>query len=530
MAVGAVVFGLTWFAMFPADASVTSDDGAYAVQVRALEQGDWSVPHRLAAVDELAAAYPYPNSSVTPDGWFPGARHAVWVRVLHVANAVSGHAGMRAVPVMSLAVAVWAAARMAVLAGHGERSSLVAGALALTSPLAFNALQLWGHVPVAAGIGAALVGAVSSMQRSVRARHLVPVVLGLGIASAIRSDGFVFALAAGAAVGVMGLHRRRLDLVLLGIVGGITAVASYFATAAYSGSVIGSAAAVGAADSRASGSVSGRLRGMVHTFFSMNDAPGSFLLVLAAFLAAALALRAALRGDADATVAFLASAAAIWIVRAVAFPRDMASGLIGAWPVALFALVRPWRRLVPEERLLVVFLLVGSLGIVVTQYDDGGGLNWGGRFLTGGLPALAVIVAGGMEAAVAKLRGWAVPIAVGCLAAAAFGASLVVDASIRTRHAQVVGRLDRLSPELTIVTASPSLPRLAWHTFPEREWLLVPGYSESKTRPAELRRMLLKANVDEVVLFGVSEGEAEVIAGRPVQGYEPAEPMTVQLE
>ena len=524
-----VVFGAVWFTFLPMDSSVTSDDGAYALEVRQLEEGRWSVPHPLAAADPGPVAYPYQNSTITDEGYFPGARHAVWVRVLAIADRFAGLGGMRALPLIGLVTAAIAAVTMGRHV-HDSRTGAMAGVFVVASPLLFDALQLWAHAVVAGSIAICALGSLrlADGERSWTACALVAA--GAAGASALRGDGLIFALAVGLVLGLSGLRSRDGWCVFCSGVVGVVALGSYAGAALYARSIVGRADAVGATSARGGGTMAGRLRGVVQTFLSSDAPAGALLLLVLALALSVVAVFAIRRRDGEAVTVLFGVAAAVWIVRTVVFPTEMASGLVAAWPVIAFVLARRWRDLEAGDKRLLAIGGLAALGIALTQYDQGGGLNWGGRFLSASVPMLAVVAAGGFSSVLRRdqlpLRSVAVSFAL--LVMASLAGSLVFDAGIRTRHDRIIERVAGVT--VPVVTASEPLPRIVWRTFPNVEWLLMPRSSDGSTEPEVLLDLLNRADIDSVVLYGISKTDAAVIAGHEIVADTESKPLAVPVD
>lgn len=517
---------IAWFSIFPADSSVTSDDGAYAIEVMALEDGGWSVPHVLAEVDVEGVAYPYRNASVTDEGWFPGARHAVWVRILALGNLASGPVGMHAVSAVWLAVAVAGTATLSHRLGHGDLRVLAAVLLA-ASPLLFLSLQLWGHAAVVAGASIGMVAAVEVLKGPIRWRVLVLGAAGFAFASALRGDGLIFALAVAGTVGLAGLRRRSGAVVFAGALLALSSLSGYVASKFYSSSILGEAR-IGVASTASGDGTESRLDGLVQTFFSTSDGAGPFLLLAVSLVLVAGAVWRLRRGDGERATALLLVAAVAWTVRLIAHPDAAATGLLGAWPVVLLAFGRPWRAFGDAEKYLALALAIAAIGIGMTQYEGGGGLNWGGRYIAPALPALAVFAAAGLRFGAARSEHRrAVIAATSLLVMCTVGASLVFDATLRTRHDRIV---DRVAADLPgpVVTSSPALPRIAWRTYPDVQWLRMPDDPKDARGAAVLAELVREAGIREIVLFHVpAEDTAALTGGRVVRDTSRPTPVRV---
>lgn len=516
-----LLLGLGWFTFLPPDASVTSDDGAYALEVIALEENDrWSVPHVLAPVDEQGLAYPYANASATSEGWFPGARHAVWVQALRSGHRIGGAFGMHAVAFAGLAVAAASSAAICVQVGRHD-DALLAGVLVIGSPLLFQSLQLWGHAAVTAGIALLVLSSLKILQGVGRWPAVLVGAVSAAAASAIRGDGLVFAIATGVVLLMVGAWRRQRRPVVIGATFCAAALGGYWVATTYADRIIGTG---GVPTVRAGGgdtSMATRVGGLLQTFLSEADAPGAFVLLFAAVGLTAAAVVAHTRSTGLNATVLLTFAAILWVARMVVYPSDVATGLVGAWPVLLFGVLRPWRTLNESERHLVLMIVIGFGGIALAQYPQGAGLNWGGRFVSAALPALAVLTATGVSGAVRQRKRLAP--AIGALVACTAMAALLADASLRTQHDRIVDEVEDASAP--VVTAEPALPRLAWRTYPEVEWLLVPAKGTTDGSQA-LAELLQEARITTVVVFGVPEASASKI-GRLPESFDASTPIEV---
>jgi len=533
MCMAAVLFGLT-FSRNPATSSFSSDDGAYGLEVQTLTAGDgWSVPHALVEVDGDGVTYPYVNSAVTDAGFFPGARHALWSGALALPARAFGPHGMRLLLLVGYVVAVAATVRLSAAAGR-PGTGAVALVLAAASPLFFNTLQLWAHTPAAAATAVAMVGGLRVMDRRGGWVPVVTVCAAVAVAAALRGDAALFGVAIAIVVGMSGLRARSLRTVSIGALSLICAVGGYFASGAFGRSVVGSAAAVASGESRATGSGEGRWHGLVHTFFGVNEGNGPWvLLAIAAMLVlvGALLLRA---GKEETSAKLIAAAAVVWVVRIVSFGSSTATGLIGAWPLVLLLFGRRWGTYGPGERRLCAVMAFGAIGVAATQYDVGGGANWGGRFLAPALPALAVLIAGSLPAVrtLPDIRRSEVIPAVGALAIVCLLGSWTLDMRVRSNFDGVIGRLSTVESGTPVLTSALHVPRMDWANYPERQWLLIP---EGPSGADTMRMLLDRAGIERVAFYLTYPDTAEAVAGRSLDFAEThaglvSRPTIVELE
>jgi hypothetical protein len=151
-------------------------------------------------------------------------------------------------------------------------------------------------------------------------------------------------------------------------------------------------------------------------------------------------------------------------------PLDTVPGLLMACPLLW---VGGWAALVARrrdaaERFHWLLLALFAVAVLATQYQNGGGLEWGGRYF-----ALALPVA--IPLAIVGLRS--LPRAVlASVAAASVALTLLGVLEIRDTHRSTGALLARIHvPRDAIgITTASLLPRLDWAHYPDRQWLLVP--------------------------------------------------------
>lgn len=528
---GALTCGLAalWLLLLPADAPVTSDDGAYAIQAIAVADGGWNVPHVLADVDPGGVTYPYVNSSIGADGYFPGGGHVVWVTAMSRAVAAFGASGLHLLPVLGLGMAVWATSRLANAACRTS-AALSSCVLAMCSPLVFDGLQLWAHAFVAALVTIAMAMALETSRRIGPRPVAVLLVAGV-LASVLRADGAVFILAIGASLGFHGMLARRPRVVAVGALTAAAAVFGYVLAEHLTSQIAGASTdAPAPARSGLPGrvdSLESLVEGIVHTFVSSTDSPAAFVLAAVAAALFAMGVRTANAASEREATALLLGATGTWALRIVLFPDVATTGLALAFPIVIFAVARPRAGFNESERMIATALAVAGAGIALTQYDQGGGLNWGGRFLAPAIPCLAVLAAAGARTALAWDRSASLRRAFATFLVVLLAASLVFDARARVRHDGVIDRLDgaAIAP---VLTSNPALPRIAWRTYPERQWLLAPVDPDG-IDAVRLRALLDDAGIDELLVFGVPPQEVLTLLGADVRDFDTELPVLVHL-
>jgi hypothetical protein len=217
--------------------------------------------------------------------------------------------------------------------------------------------------------------------------------------------------------------------------------------------------------------LTGRLDGAWHVLFQGRFSEGPAWFAPAALVLAGAA-GVALRGRRPMHAVTLAGAAgALLLARAVIQPDDPVTGLLAAWPLVVLGLVAlpapPGRESV--ALLLSVAAFVGA--VLVTQYPEGGGLEWGGRFLSPVIVPLAALVAVGLRSHATAMGRPAMVAGVVVTVAAALAAA-VVTAGLRADHDRAIASVERHRRPVAVTTLS-ALPRLAWRTDDTIDWLLA---------------------------------------------------------
>lgn len=525
-----VLGGIGWFIVHPVDASVSMDDGAYAITVDRLQQGTWTFPYGASEADPGGAAFPYPNGERGEDGYYPYIRQPAWIVALRAADDLAGPWGMRGLVLFLAAGAVAATAGLARAAGL-PRLAPLAAALAALSPLAFNALQLWAHAPAALCVAVAAIAGCLALDARPPAWAWPTAVLAALTAALLRGDGALFVFAVGLVIFGAGARARRWNVSVLGVGTAAAAVAGQVLTGTWAGWINGGEGAGRATDARGTGGSSDRIGAALQTLVAHDaSAPVAYLLVILALLLVAAAVYLARRGDPRAARALLVLAASVWLIRVLVERDELATGLLGAWPAALLVFLTPWAERTVAERRLLVMVALGTGAVLATQYDAGGGANWGGRFLAPALPLIAVLVAASVHRWSTStdgrtLRVW-LPVA--ALAVITTVASLGLDSHYRLRNDRQVAALEELAPDQWVVTSSFALPNLAWRTVDDVRWLLVPTPEAGGVdRMAEILEDL---GVEEFVALNLRDDDFSTLTGLPADRNEPAVPSVVDLD
>ena len=482
VAVLAGVVALLYPLMSPSSA-YTSDEGAYALQERALEQGSWTYDYRAEPLDPEGRAFPIILSDQGEPGYLPYVKHPAYPSLLRASTAVAGPVlGLHLPALLGLigtAIAAW------LLAGQlDSKLRRPAFWLAAGGPVLVNGFLIWAHAPSAALAGFALVGA-AIVARGGRARWaLAGIAAALSGGVLLRSEGLLFAAALTVVLAAVVLRRDGLRRAAgtLAVVG-LPPVAVALLEREWVGSIIGSPRETLATRSGGGSSsfLAGRLRGAWHVLVQGHfvDPAAGLPLLLGLVLVAGLGF-VALRRWGPSSLGKLALAvglaAAFVIFRYAGHPADPVTGLFTAWPLAALGLLLfRWRGAGPVAQVLGGTSLLCAAAVLATQYSEGGGVEWGGRFLSPLLVPLAVLAVAGLVRALDAVPGparrpaTALLVAVG-LVSATFAVASV--GNLRNRQDNMVAAISR-HPATVTVTTRPSLPRLAWRSDAQVTWMLT---------------------------------------------------------
>jgi len=482
VAVLAGVLALLYPLMSPSS-SYTSDEGAYALQERSLAQGSWTYEYRAEPVDPEGRAFPIILSERGESGFLPYVKHPAYPLLLRASTTVAGPVlGLHLPALLGLigtAVAAW------LLAGTIDpRFRRPAFWLAAGGPVLVNGFLIWAHAPSAALAGFALVGAARIAGGGPARRATVVVVAALVGGVLLRSEGLLFAGALTVTLAAVVLRRKGVawagaTLAVLGA----PPLAVALLEQAWISSIIGAPkeTLVTRSGGGSSSFLDGRLSGAWHVLMQghfVDPAAGLPLLLALALLTGlgVIALRRWGPSSLGKLVLAVGLAAGLVVFRYAGHPADPVTGLFTAWPLAALGLLLfRWRGAGPVAHVLGGTSLLCGAAVLVTQYSEGGGVEWGGRFLSPLLVPIAVLAVAGLVRALDAVPGPsrrpATALLVGMgVVSAAFAVASVGD--LRHRQDELVAAVAR-HPQAITVTTRPSLPRLAWRADSRVTWMLT---------------------------------------------------------
>lgn len=462
--------------------SFTSDEGAYALQVEALRDGGWEYEYPAAEYDPEGRHFPLVLTDTDDGRYYPYAKHPAYPLLLRAATGVAGTVlGLHLIALagaLATAVAAWLLA-----AEVDGRLSRPAFWLAATSPVLANGFVIWAHAPSAALAGLALVAAVRVVRHGPRWGALAALTALLSAGVLLRSEAL---LLAGAVVAALAWFlRARLGTARAAAIAAAVAAPVLAATwleGRWISSIMGDGEGGVAIRGDRSSFLAGRFKGAWHELVSglvFGDTV-SFLLLMVGLGAVAGFGWAALRRERSSWSQDVVFACAVAVVvygaRLVLSPRDPVTGLFGAWPVALLGLLLvPWRRAPRAIRMVGAAGGLFGLAVLATQYPQGGGLEWGGRFFSPFIAPVAVLAVYGLTTAIERARpasDGATRLAAGALAAVALvtaAAGVVTVGGLRASEYDLSAAVARHPADVTVTTVG-SLPRSSW-SFGSITWM-----------------------------------------------------------
>ena len=448
----------------------SSDEGAYLVQAKQLDDGGWAVAYPYQAQDPGYHNGPFFNGEVTDRGVYLFGARPAYPAVVAGAYRVGGLALVRVLAVLGSllgALAAWALARR--LAPGRE---LLAFWVAGLGPLLAAGTMIWAHGLSAAAAGGAVLAALRARDRPT-AGALVVLGACTAIGALLRTEGTIIAGAI-AVASVLVLPGARRGLVAAAALGG--GLAGYGAQrllwrAVESGTVITVETTKHADRIHRLGSAIWRdlLSG---GFLDRGAEVIGFVAAVCIVLGIVLRSRGRSTGD----MAFVL-AAALGVMRVVIAPGDVATGLLAGWPIILLVIfgIR-WAAADEPVRFLGVTAAVFALVVIATDYEDGGGFQWAGRYFGPLIVPVAALAAVALpELAPRVAARWSARARTGAVAALiGLPALLAITSTVQVRrdNLDLVDTVARVDARV-VVSTIPSLPRLAWDTYPDVQYLLA---------------------------------------------------------
>jgi hypothetical protein len=429
----------------------SGDEGAALAQAKVLAtDGDWGIDAPLPGVDAEGVRFPIDKAERVADGRFaldpgrfaPMPRHALypWMLSRFGAHHLAG------VAVAASMVGTWVAALAAALLARRARladARLTLWSVAIGTPLLFDGTVAAAHTLAAAAVTVGVLAGWTGVTGRVRSEAIVtrrgaPVGAGASCAArqrwswplvafctaaavALRSEATLLVMAVVGVIGVAastraGVRRRLANgapssgrMASVGVVVGVVGAATFQVDRMITDRITGGAhgVAVPASGATGSGLLGGRIDGLFTTVFRLSylERPtAAVALAVAAGLVLATVVMATRHA---ALVRPLALATSVAAVFAMVAPRPSAvPGLFVACPLLVIGAALPAPSVVRHWLRTTVLVFAGI--VVLTQYAQGGGAEWGWRYLALVVPVTVPVALAGLSHCVGAVRVGAV--------------------------------------------------------------------------------------------------------------------------
>lgn len=458
-----------------------ADEGAVLAEVRVLaDTGEWTAPNPQPDIDPEMEALPLELSERFEGGrWAPYLKHPMYALLVRAGNAV-GPFGWVLPGLLGTAVAAFCCGLLTERLRPGLGPWAV-WAVGVATPLLFQTYVVQAH---ALGAGLAAAGAVAAdrfLHAGGRARAGAFIALSLaGVAGVlVRTESLFIGAALAAGIAVAGRLARPALLAFAGTLGLV--VAAWRLESSVLMPVLGDGASIGTVlAGRApidSGDPLGGLR-LTVLDASYGTRRSALIGALGALSVWVCALGLRRRSD---LVVKVGAVAAVTGVAARALEGGLVPGLLVATPL-LAGLVGLDRSMVsrPTGSLLAVSALLFTGAVAVTQYDNGGGATWGGRFFAVGIPLVVPLAVAGWAQLVDRTDVSVLRIARAAAAATVVLMAILAVGSMRKHRGQVEEIVDSVlaaraeaGPTAPVVSTSGIPTRFAWEHVDEGIWLTV---------------------------------------------------------
>jgi len=476
------------------DRSFSSDEGAAVLQAKRLAAGaGWLRPNEFPEIDPTGAAFFYTLSDGGPQQFLTYGKHPTYPIMLAVLDRLGGTFAMELFSVAGTVGAALAAARLGRRLDPAiERPSF--WILALGSPMLF-----YSQVVLAHSVGAALAGTATVLVLRARASfRVLPAVGALGLVAAatlLRTETVLFSVVVSLVLGIPAFRNRQWRLVVLAIALPLASVAANLADRTWYGHIFGAAPAAILNTAATPDFLETRLSGAADILLL----PGAtwptavsfgLLMMVVAVVGGALFVRRTGKGGMGLRIGCVVAVVGSVLPFAVAAPDTIPSILI-TFPILLAGLALLHSDdLVGESGFLFWTTILFVVAVAATQYTQGGGAEWGARFLMLVLPLITPVAVNALSGTARLIPGgdrrWA-GVTLGILAVAMSLLSVRVmlyykgniDTWVDVMSRATVGRE---GPDLgdgdrrpIVLTTWGGLGRFIWPIEPQPRGLTVPG-------------------------------------------------------
>jgi hypothetical protein len=520
-------------------AAFFSDEGAVVVQAQLLvDDGTWYLDTAGVVPDPEDAARPFENGDLGSEGLAPYAKHPLYPSMIGWVARGSAM-GAVALSVVALAAAALTSALIArqIAPAHPGFHRVVLWVVALGSPLLFAAGLIVAHTLAAACAGVATLAVMALMAARSPGRDLgMGAVLAAVVAAAVllRSEAVFLgpALALGVVLaGFEATGRRRIAIALTAV--GASGI-GYLLDRAWTASIVGDALSSPTENTppRTGSWVLDRLHGLYTTAlqagYSLTRSQELVLWVAVALLVVAAVTWRGRLVSPRVALALATAGVALYAARALVGPTTAVPGLLVAFPALLVAVLLIDRAAVhtPPARLALVTSGVALVAIVLTQYPNGGGLEWGWRYSSFLVPIAVAPIFWGAWATLRRrtdaAQVMAPAVVVGVLLVA-LPSVLAMQAQARSHDAsrQLASAIDSASDDAqrsdgrpVVLSWNRLLPQILYPVFDDFDWV-VP----SRESLALYGERLAEQGIDRLILAGPdAEGAVDDLAAF---GYQP---------
>ena len=470
-----------------------ADEGAAIAQANHLASGSgWRIAHPMPQIDPEGDAFPYDLATrvAGTDDYVVFAKHPTYPLLLAGAIRVGGVPGAIALSTAgTLAGAVMAALIARRLGAGLDRMAL--WTVGAGSPLLFDGYQAIAHTLGAAAVAVSVYFVLARNHRM--AVRGVAIVASAAFAVLMRNEALLFGAALGLAAFVQAVRARAWRDALAGALVWAGAIGGMQLDRTLAQTYVGATDSVGSMSISGAGFLSGRATALRITMFAgaeSNAVASALGLVAVATLAYAIvaARRTPEKWVSAGTVSLLVAAALV--VQFVLAPVEAVPGLLVACPVLVvgLALLTGQQLREPASFVLAASSAVFVAAVLATQYANGGGGGWGGRYFGVVLPVLVPLVLAAITRRISSIPGAALRrLGAGLLLAhLVLGVHAVV--SLRLSHEWTDQLVDHVvafagddvpgdgDARPVVLTTSAPLARLAWQHVGDGRWLTVdPG-------------------------------------------------------
>ena len=431
------------------------DEGLYSTQVRQLRAGTWQAPAMPLNLDPKWRAQE--KSEVFDGTIFTYTKHPLYPETLAVSTRVFGERiGLHAPQALGVLITAWCAAIMA--ARWNRRAGPLALWLTVASPLSVHTVVVWAHGLGAAAAAVATLMLVDVWQGRRDSRWLTVAGASLAVGSLYRSELLLFAAAAVAAdlfeSRRWGWRRAGRGVAMLAVPVAVALLAEQY----WIESIVGSAVPNTTSRAQHTGFVFGRVAGALRSAVGPLE-PRPVLMASVLVAGAALLCAVAIRRRDDAKLPLLLMFTALLALWRLGWaPNIELQGLLVAWPIAIVGLAAIPRRIASIVPLAVLAGVFTGL-VLVTQYAEAGGFEWGGRFLSPLLGPLAALTAVGL------LHLKLTPMAKAALVITAVVpvlSGMIMTTRFRTTEDAITSELEARAPAGLVATDLHFVSQFAW--------------------------------------------------------------------